>query len=175
MVADLSHSDWLVLGALSVGATHGFAVSTSLAKDGDLGRIWSVRRPMVYQSVGKLVSLGLVTELATERSNSGPSRTPLEITASGQRLLADWLVTPVEHLREMRPLLLTKLALLERLALDPQPLLERQRAQLETLVDALPSGSFDDVDRLIVAWRNQVARAVVAFLDERLDTKSRPI
>lgn len=167
MAAELSHSDWLVLGALSAGATHGFAASTALAKDGDLGRIWSVRRPMVYQSVNKLISLGLVTETATERSASGPSRTLLELSPEGRTLLCEWLTTPVEHLRDMRPLLLAKLALLDRQGVDPQPLLEAQHAQLSVLLQELAGEESDTVDRLIGSWRRQVAAAVLAFVEEQ--------
>ena len=166
MTAELSHSDWLVLGALATGATHGFAVSASLAKDGDLGRIWSVRRPMVYQSVGKLVSLGLVAERASERSSTGPSRTPLELTAEGRQLLERWLTTPVDHLRDMRPLLLTKLVLLDRLGLDRGSLIEAQRARFAALMDVAVPDDQDDVDRLVGQWRIEVARAATAFLEE---------
>ena len=173
MTPELSHSDWLVLGVLGGGATHGFAVSRSLAKDGDLGRIWSVRRPMVYQSVSKLTSLGLVAELASERSVSGPSRTPLELTAEGRSVLKDWLASPVEHLRDMRPLLLAKLAIVARLGLDPTPLLKAQRAQLTTMIDAQVDGA-DEVERLVESWRVQVARAVLAFLDEQQETSRHP-
>jgi len=163
--ADLTHSDWLVLGVIGSGATHGFAVSTSLAKDGDLGRIWGVRRPMVYQSVSKLVSLGLVEELEAQRSTSGPSRTPLELTRQGRKLLHAWLSAPVEHLRDMRPLLLAKLVLLERLGLPSRPLVAAQRAQLASLLQASGVQEFDDVDRLVALWRLEVGRAVLAFLD----------
>lgn len=166
VAGELSHSDWLVLGVLGTGATHGFAVSTSLDKDGDLGRIWSVRRPMVYQSVSKLTSLGLVHELATERSTSGPSRTLLDLTPEGQKALGDWLVSPVEHLRDMRPLLLAKLAFLARGGTDPRPLLDAQRAELSKLLDTQAEGG-DDIERLVDSWRLQIARAVVGFLDEQ--------
>ncbi|MGN6722636.1 MAG: PadR family transcriptional regulator [Marmoricola sp.] len=166
-MGELSHSDWLVLGVLGTGATHGFAVSTSLAKDGDLGRIWSVRRPMVYQSVSKLVSLGLVTEAATERSASGPSRTLLEVSSEGKKVLRAWLMAPVEHLRDMRPLLLAKLALLRRQGVNPAPLLKAQRAELEALLAKPTQGNLDDVAALVDSWRLQLARAVLGFLDEQ--------
>lgn len=165
MTADLSHSDWLVLGALASGATHGFAISTALGKDGDLGRIWSVRRPMVYQSVSKLIGLGLISEGTSERSASGPSRTPLSLTSEGQRVLEGWLQAPVEHLREMRPLLLTKLILLQRRGGDPTPLLDAQRAHLTDFLAIAPPEGGDDVATLVDAWRRQGARGVLAFLD----------
>lgn len=168
MSPDLSHSDWLVLGVLATGATHGFAVSTSLAKDGDLGRIWSVRRPMVYQSVNKLTSLGLIASHAVERSTSGPSRTPLALTRKGRRVLKTWLAAPVEHLRDMRPLLLAKLALLERLDQDPQTLLDAQRDVLAAMFDERDEPvDPDDVERLVGSWRRHIARAALGFIDEQ--------
>jgi PadR family transcriptional regulator AphA len=167
VATDLTPSDWLVLGVLGTGATHGFTVSTSLAKDGDLGRIWSVRRPMVYQSVSKLASLGLVAEVATERSATGPSRTLLELTAEGQKALGRWLMAPVEHLRDMRPLLLAKLALLRRQGLDPAPLLKAQRTELEALLAQAKPEERDDVAALVDSWRVQLAHAVIGFLDEQ--------
>jgi len=165
VAAALSHSDWLVLGVLGTGATHGFAVSTSLAKDGDLGRIWSVGRPLVYQSVSKLTALGLVAEVATERSATGPSRTLLEVTPEGRKVLRAWLLAPVEHVRDMRPLLLAKLVLLRRQGLDPTPLLEAQHAQLEALLAKPAQRELDDVAALVDSWRLQLARAVLGFLD----------
>lgn len=163
----LTHADWLVLGALGSGATHGFAVARSLGKDGDLGRIWSVRRPMVYQSVSKLIGLGLVHEGTSERSVSGPARTPLTLTAAGRRALEEWLVTPVAHLREMRPELLTKLIVLRRREADPTPLLEAQRAQVEETLEGVTSDADDDVALLVDAWRRHSALAVLAFLREQ--------
>ena len=165
MTADLSHSDWLVLGALSSGATHGFAISLALGKEGDLGRIWSVRRPMVYQSVSKLIGLGLIQEGTSERSTAGPSRTPLSLTSEGEHVLEAWLLTPVEHLREMRPLLLTKLILLRRRGGDPTPLIEAQRARLTDSLGLEPPERGDDVAGIVDAWRRQGARGVLAFLE----------
>lgn len=162
----LTHADWLVLGALGSGATHGFAIARSLGKDGDLGRIWSVRRPMVYQSVSKLIGLGLVREGTSERSASGPSRTPLTLTSDGRRALEEWLVSPVAHLREMRPLLLTKLILLRRRGADPTPLLEAQRTQVEEALAEVSTDADDDVALLVDAWRRHGALAVLAFLEE---------
>lgn len=171
-LAQLTHADWLVLGALGSGATHGFAIARSLDKDGDLGRIWSVRRPMVYQSVSKLIGLGLVREGSSERSVSGPSRTPLALTAKGRRALEEWLASPVAHLREMRPLLLTKLILLRRRGVDPIPLLDAQRQLLEETLTSRPTDAGDDVTLLIDAWRRQGALAVLAFLGEQADARA---
>lgn len=166
-LSQLTHSDWLVLGALGSGATHGFAIARSLDKDGDLGRIWSVRRPMVYQSVSKLIALGLVVEGASERSMSGPTRTPLTLTEAGCHALEEWLISPVAHLREMRPLLLAKLIVLRRREADPSALLEAQRVHVEEMLEGVTAEADDDVATLVEAWRRHSALAMLAFLDEQ--------
>ena len=108
---ELSAGEWAVLGVIAEGPTHGFAVAQLLAPTGPLGQIWSLPRPIVYQAIKKLLQLELITERATERSSRGPQRTILATTANGRRAVRDWLGQPVEHVREVRSLLLLKLAL----------------------------------------------------------------
>ena len=45
----LSLTDWVVLGVLTEEPRHGFAVAKELARDAELGQLWTVRRPLVYR------------------------------------------------------------------------------------------------------------------------------
>ena len=63
----------------------------------------------VYQVVKKLVQLGLIAERSTERSDRGPVRTIVAITPAGGRALRRWLEEPVDHVRDVRSMLLLKL------------------------------------------------------------------
>lgn len=165
---ELTHADWLVLGALGAGATHGFAVSQMLGAGGELGRIWAVPRPLVYQSLKKLVVTGYVTEVSRERSHAGPARTTVALTPRGEQTLNSWLVAPVPHLRDMRPLLLAKLVLLERLGREPLALVDAQLHELGVLMTSpLSEPTEDDVDQLIASWRRHLACGIIAFLNER--------
>ena len=158
-----SLNEWVVLALLVEEPGHGFALARSLAPDSDLGRILTVRRPLVYRAVDRLVEAGLVEPVQTEPGDAGPSRTVLRATATGRRRLDRWLSGPVAHVRELRVEFLVKLRLLERRGLDPGPLVEAQRAALDDTLDGLVgrarSGG-DVVDR----WRACNAEAVSRFL-----------
>lgn len=164
---DLSPGDWAVLGELAERPSHGFALAQLLEPGGPLGRVWSIPRPVVYQSLKKLLGAGLVEETATEPSERGPSRTILAATAEGRRLVRVWLDQPVDHVRDVRSLLLLKLALIERSGADSGPLLEEQRRRLETqrrsLTEALASA--EGFDRVILQWRLSGSAATIDFLD----------
>lgn len=163
---ELSPGEWAVLGVVAEGPTHGFAVAQLLGPDGSLGRIWTLPRPVVYQVIKKLLQLGLVNERRTEPSRRGPVRTVLGVTPAGRAAVRRWLHQPVDHVRDVRSLLLLKLALLDRAGTDPGPLVDAQRArvaeQLSALVDArdLAGG----MDRVILDWRITSSRATLEFL-----------
>jgi DNA-binding PadR family transcriptional regulator len=164
---DLSPGEWAVLGVVAEAPTHGFAVARLLAPDGPLGQIWSLPRPVVYQAVRKLVQLQLVGPQATERSDRGPQRTILRVTPTGRRQLRRWLGEPVDHVRDVRSLLLIKLALLERAGRDIGPLLRAQRAQLLPRLGGLARvrDGAAGFDRVLAEWRYTSSEATLRFLD----------
>jgi len=164
---DLSPGEWAVLGAVAEGPTHGFAVAQLLAPEGALGRVWTLGRPLVYQALQKLTHLGLVVNRSTERSDRGPVRTIVAVTPSGRKEVRRWLAEPVDHVRDVRSLLLLKLALLDRSGGDPRPLLDAQRRQLLPRLAALErqrqeASGFDSV---LAEWRLASSQATLAFLD----------
>lgn len=166
----LAPGEWAVLGAVAEGPTHGFAVAQLLADGGPLGQVWTVSRPTVYQSLKKLVQQELVGERAVEPSEQGPERTILAITPAGRDALRDWLTVPVEHVRDVRSLLLLKLALIDRSGADPRPLLEAQRRRLRPQLRALERqcDETDGFDRILALWRLSSTRATAQFVDALL-------
>ncbi|HMC41331.1 MAG TPA: PadR family transcriptional regulator [Acidimicrobiales bacterium] len=166
MQPELSAGEWAVLGAVAEGPTHGFAVAQLLSPDGELGRIWTLPRPVVYQVVKKLLERDLIRARRTEASPKGPARTVLGISPAGRAALRRWLAEPVDHVRDVRSLLLLKLALLDRAGADPAHLLESQgervRAQLDALAQARDEAT--GFDRVILEWRLAGSRATLDFL-----------
>jgi DNA-binding PadR family transcriptional regulator len=163
----LSLAEWTVLTVVSERPTHGFAIGQLTAPQGELGRIWHIPRPVVYRAIGRLVEDGLLVPGPVE-SGRGPRRTLYSATAFGQEAVRHWLDTPVEHVREVRSHLLLKLALLDRAGGDPTELLERQKATLAPIAEAInaedaPSGGFDAT---LLAWRRATAAATMSFLDD---------
>ena len=166
METDLSPGEWAVLGAVAEGPTHGFALAQLLAPDGQLGRIWTLPRPAVYQVIQKLLGLGLIRARRTERSHRGPLRRVVGLTPAGRSAIRRWLEEPVDHVRDVRSLLLLKLALLDRSGGDAAPLVKAQRSkvaqQLVALEEARDAAS--GFERLILEWRIASSRATVEFL-----------
>jgi PadR family transcriptional regulator AphA len=163
-----SLTEYAVLGILAGGSAHGFAISKQLAAESDLGRIITVRRPLVYRALDRLVEAGLAEPGRTEPGNAGPNRLVHRITANGRSALNRWLNRPVDHIRDMRIEFQLKLALLEGLGRPPRVLIRRQRAALAPTLSALDSPS-DSTDSLEL-WRRHNAIAAGTYLEslERL-------
>ena len=163
----LSLPEWTVLAVVSERPTHGFAVAQLTAPQGELGRIWHIPRPVVYRAIGRLLEAGLLVPRAVE-SGRGPQRTLYSVTPAGAEAVRHWLDTPVTHIREVRSHLLLKLALLDRAGGDPSGLLERQKATLEPIAQAIKAelpGSHG-FDATLLAWRRATTVATLSFLDD---------
>lgn len=162
----LSPGEWAVLGVVAEKPTHGFAVAQTLAPEGGLGRVWTLPRPVVYQVLKKLHALGLVEQRKTEPGRRGPTRTVVGVTPEGRAALRRWLAEPVDHVRDVRSLLLLKLALHDRAGTDPERLLRAQAiklsAQLQALVEA--RGRAEGFDRVVLEWRIASSQATADFL-----------
>ena len=163
---DLSPSEWAVLALLAERPSHGFALAKTLAPDGEIGRIWTLPRPLVYRALEVLERLELVRPQRTEPGR-GPRRTVLSITPRGHRLVAAWLEEPVEHVRDARSLLMLKLAFLDRAGRDPAPLLQAQRAGLVVAEAGLAAraAEAEGFERTLALWRLESTRALIRFID----------
>jgi PadR family transcriptional regulator AphA len=166
-------SEYAVLGLLARRPTHGFAISKALEAGTELGRIITVRRPLVYRALDRLVEAGLAEPAHTEPGSAGPNRLVHRITPSGRTTLNRWLGKPVSHVRDMRIEFQLKLALLDRLGRSPLRLIRRQREVLAPTLAALdaPSESIDSLE----LWRRHNAMAAGAYLAdlERLHSDDR--
>jgi len=167
---ELTVVEWAVLGLVAEEPTHGFAIARALAPEGEVGKVWSVRRPLVYRAVETLTGMGLLRAAGTVASSSGPQRTVLQATSAGRRALARWLREPVTHVRDGRSLLLLKLLLLNRRGADLAPLLTAQRAQFSGLAERLADAAdaAEGFDRALILWRLESTTAAVRFVEAML-------
>ena len=161
---------WAVLGLLCEGDAHGWALVRALAPDGEIGRVWSIRRALVYRTVDLVVAAGTVERAGVEPGTRGSMRTLLHVTPRGRRSVAEWLAEPVLHVRELRSALLLKLLFMQRSGLDRAPLLRAQRAILAGLVEGLAANGADDgsFEVSVRAFRLETARAGLRFVDGEL-------
>ncbi|MGH1492203.1 MAG: PadR family transcriptional regulator [Acidimicrobiales bacterium] len=160
--ADRSVTEWVLLALLVEAPAHGFALAKALEPESDLGRILTVRRPLVYRALDRLAAASLVEPLQTEPGDAGPTRTVFQPTAFGLAELERWLAEPVIHVRDLRLTFLVKLRLFERLGQNSEFLIAAQRVALDHKIERLISADGDVVD----LWRSHNARAARDFLDE---------
>ncbi len=172
-VTELSLTEWAVLGLVSEGRTHGFAVSRELVHDGSIGRIWRIPRPIVYRAIATLTTRGLVRAVGSVAGESGPPRRLIEATAQGQAALSRWLDEPISHVRDTRSELMMKLLLLERSGLEPRPLLVAQAAVFERVVASHVeqlAGS-EGFDSTLARWRLYSAEAASRFVADLIEQR----
>ncbi len=158
------------LALIAEGDAHGWGIGTELAPDGELGRVWTLSRPLTYRAIEQLERKGVVRRRGSRRG--GRERTLLSSTAHGRHVVDEWLDTPVEHLRDVRTELLLKLLLRRRQGLATEPLLAAQQQSFSEHIDTLTTigDTADPVD----LWRRESPRAVRRFLDAALTTLTRP-
>jgi DNA-binding PadR family transcriptional regulator len=159
-----SMSEYAVLSLLAGGPTHGFAISKTLEPDSELGRVITVRRPLVYRALDRLVEAGLAEPAHTEPGSAGPNRVIHRITTAGRRSVNRWLSQPVGHVRDMRIEFQLKLAVLDRLGRSPMGLIKKQRDALAQTLAALDARS-PSMDSLEL-WRYHNALAAGAYLED---------
>ncbi|MFV0306564.1 MAG: TOBE domain-containing protein [Desertimonas sp.] len=160
MTEEPSFAEWVCLALVAEGASNGWAVGSELAPEAELGRIWSLSRPLAYRAVDVLVERGYV-ERQEAAGGRGRARTQLSVRPAGRRALRRWLEQPVGHLRDVRIELLVKLTLRSRAGLDNDGLLAEQAEVLAPMIDALTASTDQD---LVGVWRREHARAVQRFL-----------
>jgi PadR family transcriptional regulator AphA len=145
---------------LAGGPAHGYAVAQRLARDGDLGRVWTLSRPMTYRSLAQLEGRGLVRR-AGPAGEGARRRAVVELTPAGRRAIDRWLDEPVEHLRDLRSELLLKVLLARALGRTPQVLLERQRAMADRVEEQLRAELAERAPGdPVLLWRLEVVHAL---------------
>ena len=162
-VSPLSLADQACLAIVAERPTHGWAIVKLLAPDGELGRIWSLSRPLTYRALDRLADAGLI-----ERADAG-RRTELRVTRRGRATSKRWLERPVDHLRDLRTEFLLKLALLDRAGVDRSQLVFAQRITLAPAIAALTDAHLDSATDAVELWRNESALAARRFLDGLAD------
>lgn len=163
--SQLSLTEFAVLGLLAEGPKHGFAMSKELSAGGSLGRVLTVRRPLTYRALDRLVAAGLAEAGHTEPGAAGPQRTVHRITRAGRRKLDRWLDLPVGHIRDLRIEFQLKLSLLLRAGRSPLALIEAQRSEIEPTLAGLDLPGDQPPDH-VELWRRHNAAAAGRYLED---------
>ena len=75
---ELSLPEWTVLTVLAQQPAHGFAVAQLTAPHAELGRVWTIPRPIIYRAIGRLADAASSPPKAPNpaRAPSAPSTPP---------------------------------------------------------------------------------------------------
>jgi DNA-binding PadR family transcriptional regulator len=152
-----------VLALLVEEPRHGWALVRELSPSGDIGRIWTLSRPLTYRAIENLTADGLIRATVNE-PGEGARRTILAATPKGRRALDSWLHRPVRHLRDVRNELLLKLVLAQRLGRDTRPLIRAQQEVFEPMIAAHDKSAGKARADVVDLWRRESARAIGRFL-----------
>lgn len=164
---ELLLGEWACLGILYPKPTHGFAIAARLKPTGDIGRVWSLSRPLTYRSLDQLTTRGYIHPIGEEPGIAGGNRTILAATRTGRAQLRKWLNTPVAHLRDLRSGLLLKLVIADNCDIDTSVMLESQRSHIEELAEALHEQDSEAVHPtdVVALWRSESSSAALRFLE----------
>jgi PadR family transcriptional regulator AphA len=174
-MSELTANDFTVLALIAERPTHGWALAAQVARGAPVGTIWAIGRPTVYHTLDKLERGGLVSAVGLERGGRGPHRVIYAVTGEGRAVAAEWLASPLEHVRDMRSLFLLKVVLSQRAGLDLEPLLVAQRAALLPFAAWLEAQLEDrdgesPAEATVAAFRLETTGAIVRFIDSLLDS-----
>ena len=163
-----------MLALLCERPAHGWALAAQLTADGELGSVWSMGRPLVYRSLEILEHRGLIESAGHEPGARGPNRTIFRATPAGEQALQQWLDAPVEHVRDVRSLLLLKLVFDDRLGIDPRPMLSAQHDAIVAAIRSLEArvGRAGGTERILLRFRLESTRAVLRFIEGIVETQS---
>ena len=64
---ELAPGEWSVLALLAEEPGHGWALARQMARDGEIGRVWALGRPLVYRALELLEERGLIEPAGSER------------------------------------------------------------------------------------------------------------
>ena len=158
--SDLTLAEAVCLTLVVREPRHGWSIVKALAPEGEIGRVWSLSRPLTYRALDALATAAFIEPRGSE-PGAGPPRTIWRATPKGRRAARAWLQRPVSHPRDMR----TEFLLKVELGAPASPL---ARAQLQRFAPAF-AGLQRSVDGapgdLVARWRLESAEASRRFLE----------
>jgi DNA-binding PadR family transcriptional regulator len=109
---ELSDQEFVVLGIIMDGATHGYEICQS-----ELNHIWHIPISQTYALLRRLEQEKMVT-FHLARQGHRPQKKVYALTNEGRMAFLSWVKNPAEKIRNIRTEFLSKLFLIRRLRLD---------------------------------------------------------
>jgi PadR family transcriptional regulator AphA len=166
--------EYALLGFLTRQPRHGYELHKELSQLEGIGLVWKIKQAHLYALLDKLENRGLVTsKLVT--TISYPPRKEYQLTKAGRKAFEDWMLSPVEHGRELRQDFLAKFYF-ARLHGEKttRQVLEAQRKALESLQTHLEieDGALNisqTYEKQVYQFRLKQIQAFIEWLDTCLN------
>jgi DNA-binding PadR family transcriptional regulator len=101
-------TEYILLGLVARGPVHGYDLHKQLATLDGLSAIWHVKQSQLYALLDKLEDMGYLHSVSMPGAASA-LRKQYHITVNGRTAFDAWMVSPVQHGREMRQGFLARL------------------------------------------------------------------
>lgn len=160
MKSELTLPEAVCLTLVTREPRHGWSIVKALAPEGEIGRVWSLSRPLTYRALDALAAGEQIAPRGSE-PGSGPPRTIWRATPKGRRTSGAWLRRPVAHPRDMRTEFLLKL----ELGAPAAELARKQLAVFEPVFAGLERAAAAERGDIVARWRVESAKATRRFLD----------
>src|SRR5512145_287617 len=163
--------EYILLGLVAQGPAHGYDLHKQLATLDGLSAIWHVKQSQLYALLDKLEEMGYLQAVSTPGAGSA-LRKQVHLTETGRQAFIAWMVSPVQHAREMRQGFLARLYF-ARLssAADVQRLIAAQyrtcldwQRDIQLEPDALSDP--ESFQRVVNSFRLNQINALLNWLDE---------
>ena len=161
----LPFAERVCLVLITQEVSHGWALGSMLAPDGELGRIWTLSRPLTYRAIDGLVDKGLITRTG-QAAGRGRDRVLLAPTAPAAESPGSGSRSPSSTCATSARSCWSSCSSGTGPASTTSRCWPRQAELFEPAIDALTSTHRDD--DLVDLWRRESARAVRRFLDQAL-------
>ena len=164
-------TEFVILGALMTGSKHGYEIMQFLSSA--LEPAWRVSTSQLYLLLKRLELAGMV-DSSLETQKTRPSKRVYGLTNLGRKVFAQWLQTPVEHVRDFRTEFLTKMFFFHHLALPgADRLLEGQIRAIEKLrlrVHDRKKMEDDVFMALVYGFKNHTIESLLTWLRQDVRT-----
>jgi PadR family transcriptional regulator AphA len=162
--------EYALLGLIAQQPRHGYDLHKELSNLEGIGLVWHVKQAHLYALLDKLESRGLIKSQLIP-STSHPPRKEYHLTEPGQRRFEGWMLSPVEHGREIRQDFLAKFYFARlygertarRVIESQREVLNKLHARLETEGDALSAPQ--TYEKQVYQFRMKQIQAFIEWLD----------
>lgn len=162
--------EYVILSLLTSRAKHGYEIYKEMEAWPGLGEVWKLKQSMLYADLIKLEKLAYLESMPPDLEYS-PPRVNFKITEKGRTALENWVTTPVQRPRDIRPEFLAKLLVASRLGREcAKNLINLQKAKAREWIESESaqenaSPAYEPQVAMILNFRSHWLKNVVDWLD----------